>query len=792
MRFSESWLREWVNPAVDTDTLSHQLSMAGLEVDSVERAAPEFSGVVVGEVLSREQHPDADKLSVTTVNVGGEEPLQIVCGAKNVAAGMRVPVATVGAVLPGGFKIKKARLRGVQSMGMICSASELGLADSSDGIMPLPADAPVGEEFRGWLALDDSCIEVDLTPDRGDCLSMIGIARDVSAINNCDLTHPDMAAAKVTIDDVYEVVLEAPQACPQYLCRVVKGINPKAETPLWMQERLRRGGIRSLSPVVDVTNYVLLELGQPMHGFDLDRLQGAIRVRMAQQDEPLMLLNDEEIKLDADTLVIADDSGPLAIAGIMGGAASGVTGSTTDILLESAFFEPLAIAGKARAYGQHTDSSHRFERGVDPDLQRKAMERATVLLQGIAGGDAGPVVEVRAEGFTAARGTVQLRRSRIERLLGIAIDDATCGDILMRLGMSYETNDDGWLVEAPSWRFDIAIEADLVEEIARIFGYENIPSTQGKLGEALKLEREAIYRLDRARALLASRDYQEVITYSFISPDHAALLDPEGARIRLSNPISSDMSDMRPTLWAGLIGVAKHNRARQQERIRLFETGLRFIRQDNEIKQEKCLSGLLSGSRLSEQWGASSEAVDFFDLKNDVEELLALTGCAEEFSFVPAEHPALHPGQSARIERNGVTAGWIGLLHPGLEKAFDIQGKFYLFELSLAVMEEGGVPEFAALSKFPSIRRDFALVVDAGTAWADIRAVIGETAPEIVRDVLLFDVYTGENIESGRKSLALGLILQDYFATLTDEVVQSATQEVLDALESRLGAKLRD
>lgn len=792
MRFSESWLRELVNPDVGTEELAHRLSMAGLEVESVESAAPKFSGVVIGEVISVNPHADADKLNVTRVNTGADETLQIVCGAKNVAAGIRVPVARVGAMLPGDFKITRAKLRGVESLGMICSASELGLADSSQGIMPLPQEAPIGEDFRRYLDLDDNCIEVDLTPDRGDCLSLMGVARDVSAIFGCDLHEIPVCDAPVTTDSSIEVTLSAQQACPRYLCRIVTGIDSAAETPLWMQERLRRGSMRSLGVVVDVTNYVLLELGQPMHGFDLEKLSGGINVRMANAGEKLELLDGAKVILDEHTLVIADSDKVLAMAGIMGGAASGVTRTTTDVLLESAFFEPLAISGKARSYGLHTDSSHRFERGVDPAMQRRAMQRATTLLLEIAGGSAAEIIETRAEGFSVEREVIVLRRSRIERLLGVAIDDEIVVSSLQRLGMSLTACDDGWMVAPPSWRFDVSIEADLIEEVGRIYGYDNIPQTHGHLSLSMHLPPEAGFSLESATRLLNARDYQEVITYSFIPADAARHLDPQGEQITLANPISAEMSVMRPSLWGGLLETAKHNLARQQERIRLLETGLMFNLQDNEIKQEKCLSGLLIGTRSAEQWGEASEAVDFFDIKNDVESILSLTGCSELFSFVAAEHPVLHPGQTARIERDGSTVGWLGLLHPKLEKSFGIKGKAYLFEIILNQLEPGSIPSFTPLSKFPRIRRDFAIVVNRDTSYARVEQVIRQSASEIVWDIHLFDVYTGENVESDRKSLALSLILQDKSRTLGDDEVQKASQQVLTALETKLGATLRE
>lgn len=792
MRFSEAWLRELVNPDIDTDALSHQLSMAGLEVDSVEKAAPDFHGVVIGEVLTKEQHPDADKLSVTTVSVGEGEPVQIVCGAKNVVAGMRVPVATVGAELPGGFKIKKAKLRGVQSLGMICSASELGIAESSDGIMPLPADAPVGTDFREWLDLDDVMIEVDLTPDRGDCNGMIGIARDVSALNSCDLTEPHTPDVAAVNDARITIRLDAPEACPRYLGRIIKGIDPNAETPLWMQEKLRRGGIRSLGPVVDVTNYILLELGQPMHGFDLANIDGGIIVRMAEQGEKLTMLDGEVVELKPDTLIIADHTGPVAMAGIMGGEKSGVEEATTDILLECAYFAPLAITGRARSYGMHTDASHRYERGVDPALQGKAIERATQLLLDIVGGEPGPVVEAAADDFSLVRDAIALRPARIRRLLGIEIDDSRVVSILTRLGMAVEEADEGWLVTPPTWRFDVSIEADLIEEVARIHGYDNIPSTHGHQPLTMHLSPESGFSLERARALLNSRDYQEVISYSFISPESADALDPGGERIELANPISSDMAVMRPTIWAGLLETAKHNLARQQSRLRLYETGLKFVSQDNEIIQKKCLSGLLCGDLVAEQWGERARPVDFFDLKGDIESLLALTGDASLFSFDAAENPVLHPGQSARIQRGDTHVGWIGLMHPALEKTLGFKGKAYLFEIELETLEEGRVPAFEPISKFPSIRRDLAIVVDSDIAFADVRQVIREASTEIVRDIRLFDLYEGENVESHRKSLALSLILQEKSRTLEDQEVQETSEAVLHALNKKLGATLRE
>jgi phenylalanyl-tRNA synthetase beta chain len=792
MKFSEAWLREWVDPSVTTEELADQLSMAGLEVDSVESVAADFNGVVVGEVLSREPHPDADKLSVCAVNAGEGEPLRIVCGARNVAAGMRVPVATVGALLPGDFKIKKAKLRGVESFGMICSASELGLAESSDGIMPLPPDAPIGEDFRNYLQLDDKAIDVDLTPDRGDCLGMAGIAREVGVINRCRVTPPALKPVAATIEDRVAVDLEADTACPRYLCRVVRDVDVNAATPLWMQERLRRSGIRSLGPVVDVTNYVLLELGQPMHGFDLERINGKIRVRMARQGEKLVLIGGQAVELDEQTLVIADAGQPLALAGIMGGDDSAVGESTRHILLESAFFTPIAISGKARGYGLHTDSSHRFERGVDPLLQVKAMERATELLIQIAGGQPGPVVEAVNEEKIEQRPVIELRAERVNKVLGVEIETNEVSDILTRLEMKIEKTAQGWRVKAPSCRFDIAIEEDLIEEIGRIYGYARIPTNRGHSAMVMHDRRETDFDLNRAKLLLVGRDYQEVITYSFVSPEIEALVDPQKNGIRLANPISADMSVMRTSTWPGLLQTARYNQSRQQQRVRIFESGLCFYKQDGEIKQERVIGGLVSGEAIAEQWGGVGRRADFYDLKADVEALLSLTGLQDEVSFAMAEHAALHPGQCAEIAVSGEKVGLIGMLHPEIEKRLDLNGSTFVFEIKMDKLAQGRLPAFETLSKYPSIRRDIAIVVDKMVTFESIRNLIRDASGKIVADIVLFDVYTGDNIDSGRKSLALGLILQEKSHTLTDKEVDGVVAAVLSRLSDDLGANLRD
>ncbi len=793
MRFSEAWLREWVSPPVDTQQLADQLSMAGLEVDAVQPAAALFSGVRIGWVQAVEPHPDAAKLRVCQVDLGDESPLQIICGAPNVAAGMKVPVATIGAVLPGDFKIKKAKLRGIESAGMICSAKELGLAEASDGILPLPADAPLGEDLRAWMALDDQCIEVDLTPDRGDCLSIAGLAREVAAINRLPLTTPvSQQPVAPAHEEVIEVQMLAPAACPRYVGRVIRDIDPTATTPWWMQERLRRSGIRAISPVVDVTNYVMLELGQPMHGFDLAKLVDEIRVRMAEPDERIDLLNGEEVALRPDTLVIADAQGPVAMAGIMGGARTGVGPETRHVLLESAFFAPLAVSGKARSYGLQTDSAHRFERGVDPRLQTRAIERATRLLLEIVGGQPGPIIEAVVPTALPDRPALRLRPARVAQVLGLELPAAAIQDILERLGMELEPVAEGWLVTPPSARFDLIEEVDLITDVARIHGYDQIPISHAGAASVTRAAPEADFDLDRARLVLVDRGFHEVITYSFVSPELQALVDPGQALLRLANPLSAELSVMRTSLWPGLLQSAIYNQSRQQERIRLFESGLRFRLGPDGLRQEPGLGGLIRGLADPEQWGQAAREADFFDLKADVEALLALTGAPGRFRFEPLAHPALHPGQTACIQLAGRQVGLLGMLHPSLAAQLDLPGNTFLFELDIAPLSIGALPSFRSISRFPGIRRDIAILVDEGVSYAAVAECIRAAETELLRDLILFDVFTGGNVETGRKSLALGLILQASSQTLTDEIIDATLGRILGRLTSELGARLRD
>ena len=790
MKFSEAWLREWVDPGLDTEQLADQLTMAGLEVDSVEPVAAGFSGVVVAEVLSVEAHPDADKLRVCQVAAGGDEPLQIVCGAPNVRAGMKAPLATVGGRMPGDLKIKKAKLRGVVSHGMLCSARELGLSDEHQGLLDLPIDAPVGSDLRDYLSLSDVAIDIDLTPNRGDCLGMEGVAREVGALTRTDVTPPPFESVAAAIDERFPIDVQAPEACPRYLGRVIRGINPNAETPLWMQEKLRRGGIRSLGPVVDVTNYVLLELGQPMHAFDLERLSGGIEVRYAREGETLTLLDERTIELDQQTLLIGDRQKALALAGVMGGMDSGITEATDSLFLEVAYFAPEAIAGRARRYGLTTDSSYRFERGVDPQLQRRAMERATALLLELVGGRAGPVIECTSAQHLAEKSAIALRRARIERLLGYVPSDEQVEDILTRLGVSVQASGEGWLATPPAYRFDLTMEADLIEEVGRVYGYNQLPTASNQGDLIMRPLPEAATALERIQAILVDRDYQEAITYSFVDSALLRELDVDSQPVELANPLSSEMSVMRSSLWAGLVGAAQYNLSRQQGRIRLFESGLKFTRQGNEIKQNNVLAGIVIGDLLPEQWGSAKQAADFFDVKADVEALLAMSGVDAEFRA--DAHKALHPGQTAAIVVDGERVGWLGCIHPRLAQKLEIPRKTCLFELKLDVLLKGRMPKFENLSRFPSIRRDLAIVVNAETPTGVLCDSIGQQAGSLLKDLLVFDVYQGSRIESGRKSVALGLILQDSSRTLTDRDVDLVITAITDRLKKQFGATLRE
>lgn len=791
MKFSEQWLRTWVNPDVSRDDLVARLSMTGLEVDSVTSAAGEFSGVVVGEILSAEQHPDADKLRVCRVSNGSEE-FQVVCGAPNARAGIKIPFAMVGAVLGEDFKIKKAKLRGVESFGMLCSAAELKVSEDHDGLYELPQDAPVGQNVREYLGLDDAIIEVDLTPNRGDCLSIAGLAREVGANYGAEVCRVKVEPVAAVHEEVRPVELFATEACPRYLGRVIRNVDLSRATPLWMVERLRRSDIRSIDAVVDITNYVMLELGQPMHAFDLAEIKGGIRVRLAEEGEQLVLLDGQEISLRADTLVIADHERPLAMAGIMGGEHSGVSENTRDLFLESAFFDTIAIAGKARGYSLHTDSSHRFERGVDWQLQREAMERATALILDIVGGEPGPVIEAVEQGALPTLKQITLRNERITQMLGMQMSEADVVGYLKGLGLGVSAQADGqWQVDVPSHRFDISIEVDLIEELARLYGYNRLPVSAPTAALTLAGKPETRGELPVLRRLLVARGYHEAITYSFIEPGLSTQFEPSIDPLALANPISSDMAVMRPSLWPGLSKAAQYNQNRQQSRVRLFETGQRFIPGADGLLQEVMLSGIVTGSRQPEGWANGAEKVDFFDVKADVEAILAQSAAGVAFRFAPVDHPALHPGQSACILNGEEQVGLIGALHPQLVADLDLNGPVFVFELALAKICQGQLPRFVELSRYPEVRRDIALVVDRDVLAEDLLSCIRAEAGAHLKNLRLFDVYEGKGIDPHRKSMAIGLTLQDSSRTLTDDEVNAVMDRVLQSLEQGFNATLR-
>ncbi|MBI1283030.1 MAG: phenylalanine--tRNA ligase subunit beta [Thiobacillus sp.] len=780
MQFPESWLRTLVNPALDTAQLAHVVTMAGLEVEAMTPVAPPFNNVVVAEILSAEKHPDADRLRVCQVDVGEAAPVTIVCGAPNAGPGLKVPCARPGAMLPG-FEIKVAKVRGVESFGMLCSTKELGLEGAADGLMVLPDDAPVGEDFRSWLNLDDTLITLKLTPNRADCLSMQGLAREIGAITGADVHLPQTVEVEVRIQDTQAVQVSAREACPLYLGRVVRGINAQATTPRWMAERLERSGIRPLLAPVDITNYVLLELGQPMHAFALSRLNGGIEVRMARAGERLELLNGQNAELAPDMLVIADANGPVALAGIMGGQPTSVERVTVDVFLEAAFFAPMAIAGRARRLGLSTDSSHRFERGVDFGACRRAMERATELLLDICGGQAGPITEAVAE--LPQRTPITLRLARLERVAGIRFEADQVAQGLSALGAAVERRNDSLVVTPPSFRFDLAIEEDLIEEAVRLFGYDNIPAQPPAAPSRMLPLDEKVLPEDNLRQMLVDLDYQEVITYSFVDPAWEGALDADARPLPLANPIASQLSVMRTTLWGGLIETLRHNLNRQQERVRIFELGRVYASLEAQVMK---VGGLIYGDALPEQWGATSRRVDFFDLKGDLERLFG-----HALDTRRGVHPALHPGQCAEVWDNGQTIGWVGTLHPRLVQAFDLPFAPVLFELDSRALIQRRLPRHASLSRFPLVRRDLAFVLDVQTPAGELLAALREDAPAQVRSIEVFDEYRGKGMAENKKSLAIRVVMQDTERTLTDREVEDAMQKLVNTALRQCNASLR-
>jgi phenylalanyl-tRNA synthetase beta chain len=792
MIISENWLREWIALDFDTTELIRVLNMGGLEVESVHRAGPALDQVVVGRIVSVEAHPNADKLRICQVDAGATRPVDVVCGAPNAREGLLAPMALVGATLPGGNSVERAQIRGTDSEGMLCSARELDLGDQADGLMELDENGQPGQQLQDYLDLDDTIIEIELTANRGDCLSILGMARELSVLTGASLTHPTLPVVLPESESRIDISLESPERCPRYVGRVIEDINVAVATPLWMSERLRRCGVRPVSPVVDVTNYVMLETGQPMHAFDKARLDQRIIVRQAHQGEPIELLDGSSQELDADTLVIADAASAVAIAGVMGGEHSAISDDTVSIVLEAAFFTPEGLSGHARRYGLNTDASHRFERGVDPELPRIATNYATALLRQITGGIPGPVLEAVKEEFLPVRSAVLARQERINKLIGIDIPEQDVDRILRRVGSTVDSTDAGWLVEPPSHRFDISIECDLIEEIARVRGYDQLPASIPVMALDHVEADEQIIGTGRVKSALVDRGYREVITYSFVDPVLQHRFSAERQEIELKNPLASNLSVMRTSLWPGLMQVLIDNVNRQHRRVRIFEIGKTFHLCDGKTVEIERISGVITGSAYPEQWGQPEREADFFDLKSDIEALFALTRAGEDFIFEKSEqHPALHPGQAARILKDSVVAGFAGRLHPKHQRALDLSQTVYLFEIELPSVNRKRMPEYAGISRFPAIRRDLAVWVKESVSARELLDLVDKTAGEYLVNLELFDVYRREDVDSKRKSMAFSLTLQASSRTLTDRDVDSIVDQTLRGLHEQFGAELR-
>ncbi len=791
MKFSESWLREWVNPDLTREDLSNQLAMAGLEVESITPAANAFSGVVIGQIVDVQKHPDSERLQVCKVNIGSPEALTIVCGASNARVNLKVAAALENAVLSNNLTIKNSVIRGVASQGMLCSTKELGLQDDSEGLLELMQDAPIGKSLWEYLNLADFVMDVSITPNRGDCLSILGMAKEIAALTECDLHVPPIHEIIPTTPTVLPIVISEKESCPCYVGRIISEVNAAAASPVWLSEKLRRSHIRSINAVVDVMNYVMLELGQPMHAFSLDKIKGGIEVRKASNTESLKLLDSSEVSLNAETLIIADQEKPLAIAGVMGGMDSGVILETQDIFLESAYFQPSSVIRSSRKYHLNSDSSFRFERGIDPTLQRLALERATELLLSIVGGKAGPLIEHYQENFLPQPKTIELRSHRISKILGYSVPEETIEKILHRLGFSCEKTKEGWRVIVSSRRSDIHLEVDLIEEVARLYGYNNIPSSMQLASLQMNLFPENKILLSRIRLALCDQGYHEVVTYSFIDKHHQELFIPGCSSKELLNPVTSEMGVMRASLWPGLVNTLLYNQNRQQMRVRIFEMGLRFVLEGSEILQQRMLSGLVCGSVWPEQWGAATRIADFFDVKNDILNFLKLTFAVEKFIFKPGAHPALHPGQSVEIWYENDKVGMMGGLHPSLAQRLKTEGKVFLFELFLDKIEKSALPQSSTISKFPEIRRDIAIVVSDAIPFQAIQDTIRDVGGELLKQVDIFDLYQGKGIVSGNKSVALALTLQHSSRTLIDEEVTDLIERVVIALKGRFNAELR-
>jgi len=790
VRVNIEWLRDWVSIDLEPAQLAERLTVAGLEVDSVEPAAPEFEGPVVAEITGVQPHPDADRLVVCEVD-DGREKHRVVCGAPNATSGLRTPFAPVGAQLPGGVKIGRVKVRGVTSDGMLCSGQDLGLSEESDGLLELPEDAPLGVPIRDHLRLDDTILNIDLTPNRGDCFSVLGIAREVAAIQGLALEIPETVPVAAQSSATFDVTLEAAAGCPRFVGRLIHGISTTATSPVWLAERLRRAGLRAIHPVVDVTNYVMLELGQPLHSYDEQKLDTGIVVRLARKAENLTLLDGREVNLDPDMMVIADSSGAIGLAGIMGGQSTAVDAQTQDIFLEAAYFSPPAMAGRARRLGLQTDASMRFERGVDPELQARAIERATALLVEIVGGEPGPLIENKLPEHLVANEPILLRHERLQAILGLDVDTKNVERILKLLAMNVRRQKNGWRVTPPGFRFDLRIEEDLIEEVARMIGYDNIPTTPELSAGHLGTASERRVTGERLADLLAARGYSEIISYSFVDEELENAINPGTEMAKLANPISKDLGVMRRSLWPGLLKTAGQNLSRQQNRMRLFEIGAQFSVAAKKITETQVLAGLVAGSRWPEHWDFDATAADFFDVKADLEAVFHLTGRLDELEFSAAEHPALRPGQTARLRLAGEDIGWLGALHPVLEHRLELRTNIILFALRLEETLRSALPKFRAYSKFPSVRRDIAIVVDENISVGRIIESVRENAGDMLQNVLVFDVYRGKEIASSLKSVALGLILQDTSRTLTDADADRTVASVTEHLGRALGATIR-
>jgi phenylalanyl-tRNA synthetase beta chain len=792
MKLSELWLREWIDSPLSTNEIAKRLTLCGLEVESLTPVAEKFSNVVIAQVVSIEKHPEADRLHVCQVDVGQAELLTIVCGATNLKLPMKVPAALVGAVLPHNIKITRSKIRGIVSNGMLCSARELTLTEESNGIVEFPADAPIGQDVWDYLTLSDQIIDLAISPNRGDCLSVLGMAREIAAITACHIKIPAISKVESTVPNKLPVtVIDVAEECPRYVGRVITQIKPNATTPIWLQERLHRSSIRCIHPIVDVMNYVMLELGQPMHAFDLQKIAGGIQVRFAKPTEELALLDGQVVKLNQETVVIADEEKPLAIAGVMGGLDSGVTSQTQAVFLESAIFQPHSIARARQKYNLRSESSHRFERGIDPTLQTEAIERATALLLEIVGGQAGPLVEVMQQKYLPSPTVIPLRTARIKKIVGFSIEDEIIATLLQRLHFIVEKNATGFQVTVPAYRSDITLEIDLIEEIIRLYGYENIPPHQATASLQMNTNVEKQLDLSLVRQAFCDLGYHEVITYSFINQKQQQRFDPANQAKMLVNPITAEMSVMRTNLWPGLIDTLLYNQHRQQSRVRLFETGLRFVPQPEKTLQQKVISGLVSGTALPEQWGIATREVDFFDLKGDLLYIIGLTMAAHEFHFKAGTHPALHPGQTAEIWRAGRYLGVLGALHPSIANELDITGQVLLFELLLDELMKAHVPHAIELSKFPEIRRDIAIYIDQTVPSQLIQDTIAEVSGELLKGINVFDVYQGKGVPPNHKSIALALTLQHSSRTLLDEEVADIINSVVSALKQQFAAELR-